>query len=269
MNTLDGMSLLASGRTADVYCRGDEQVLKLFRPGVALGQVEKEGRKASVAHTMGLPTPAVLGILRVGDRLGLLFEKAQGPSMLEQLLSAPDVGPQMAHLLADLHKGIHARRPEKELPAQKDVLAASISRCIELSGGQLSTKERSALFHRLVRLPEGDSLCHGDFHPGNVIIAGSGPMIIDWLDATRGNPLADVARTSLILAEVAQGDGVPGLSAEAIEEYRQIYVQQYLQDDAKSRSQYEQWLPIMAAARLSETNAPTRQWLVQQVRAGF
>ncbi len=42
-------------------------------------------------------------------------------------------------------------------------------------------------------------LCHGDLHPSNVILTDDGPMIVDWFDACRGEPVAEVARTSLLL----------------------------------------------------------------------
>jgi aminoglycoside phosphotransferase (APT) family kinase protein len=46
-------------------------------------------------------------------------------------------------------------------------------------------------------------LCHGDLHPSNVILGSDGPMIVDWFDASRGDPIADVARSSVTLL----GDG--------------------------------------------------------------
>ncbi len=36
---------------------------------------------------------------------------------------------------------------------------------------------------------------HGDFHPGNILMADRGPVIIDCIDTTRGSAAADVART--------------------------------------------------------------------------
>ena len=59
-------------------------------------------------------------------------------------------------------------------------------------------------------LPAGDALCHGDFHPGNIMMAGATPVLIDWTGAMRGDPVADVARTRLILR---LGEPPPGTSA--------------------------------------------------------
>ena len=33
---------------------------------------------------------------------------------------------------------------------------------------------------RLAELPDGDALCHGDFHPLNLFLSDSGAIVIDW-----------------------------------------------------------------------------------------
>lgn len=63
----------------------------------------------------------------------------------------------------------------------------------------LSPLTRRAALRVLEELPGGDRLCHGDFHPGNVMVDGDREVIIDWHDASSGNPAGDVARTWLLL----------------------------------------------------------------------
>jgi tRNA A-37 threonylcarbamoyl transferase component Bud32 len=43
-------------------------------------------------------------------------------------------------------------------------------------------------------------LGHGDFHPQNVLLSPSGPVVIDWSNAHDGNGRADVAFSYVILA---------------------------------------------------------------------
>jgi aminoglycoside phosphotransferase (APT) family kinase protein len=49
------------------------------------------------------------------------------------------------------------------------------------------------------RWARGGGLVHLDLHPGNVVLTASGPMVIDWPNAARGDGLADVAYTWVIL----------------------------------------------------------------------
>lgn len=281
---------IASGRTADIYPWGEGEIVKLFHAWVSPGDVEAERRKASVAHAMGLPTPAVGGIVHEAGRLGLVFEQVAGPSMLDELTVHPQSGQGSARLLATLHKQLHERRPasepqkpdhrqnpehrenldqrrdpERRLPTQGHVLKAKISTRLELSNA-----ERSALLDALERLRTDDTLCHGDFHPGNVMMTARGPVIIDWVDATYGNPVADVARTSLLFMESMDAGGVPGVPAEAIEQYHQTYLDEYFKGEPERRRiECDQWLPIVAAARMAEGIEGRQEWLVQQVRHGL
>lgn len=54
----------------------------------------------------------------------------------------------------------------------------------------------------------GDALLHGDFHLGNTLWKGSRlSAVLDWPAASRGNPLADVARMAGYLDVLAPGFG--------------------------------------------------------------
>jgi aminoglycoside phosphotransferase (APT) family kinase protein len=86
-------------------------------------------------------------------------------------------------------------------------------------------------------MPEGDRLCHGDFHPINVLGEISRPVVIDWPDACRGDPAADVCRSYLLLKLHAEG-----IADAYLDTYCRISNGQNILD----------WLPYVAAARLAE-----------------
>ena len=48
-------------------------------------------------------------------------------------------------------------------------------------------------------IDDGDRLVHLDLHPLNVMITASGPVVIDWTNAARGDALTDVAVTFMLL----------------------------------------------------------------------
>jgi aminoglycoside phosphotransferase (APT) family kinase protein len=88
-------------------------------------------------------------------------------------------------------------------------------------------------------LPEGDRLCHGDFHPLNVLGTPSAAIVVDWLDARAGIPDADLCRSWLLMhlaaPEIADGYLV------ACERVAGI-----------TRRDALAWLPVVAGARLAE-----------------
>lgn len=187
---------IAVGRTAEIYAWGDGQVLKLFRPGWSAEVARDEAAIARAAHAAGVPTPAVDDVIEVDGRVGIVFERVRGPSMLKALVAAPWRLRSFASRLAELHARVH-REDGTGLPSLKERLAGRV-RAAGLPGDL-----EAAVLARLDALPDGTAACHGDLHPDNVIVSSHGPVIIDWLDAAAGPPLADVARTSLVLTSGA------------------------------------------------------------------
>jgi aminoglycoside phosphotransferase (APT) family kinase protein len=113
--------------------------------------------------------------------------------------------------------------------------------------------------------PEADRVCHGDFHPANLLISGNEANIIDWIDASRGNPLADVARTSIILRGAVENAQVSNpLLKMLVKLFHSIYLSQYFRLRQGGREEYRRWLPIVAAARLDEGIKELEPWLIEQ-----
>ncbi len=113
---------------------------------------------------------------------------------------------------------------------------------------------RQAALKALETLPEDDKLCHGDFHPGNILLTTHGPVIIDWIDASRGCPILDVARSSLLFGRGRIPSSIPGAWLLRILQYRLylIYRSRYFQLNPDDQTQLERWIPVAAAARLDE-----------------
>jgi aminoglycoside phosphotransferase (APT) family kinase protein len=84
----------------------------------------------------------------------------------------------------------------------------------------------------------------------NVIVDDDGSMLIDWVLATRGNPLADVAAAVL---QLRYGDRPRGLLARlALEAGRaafwRLYLRRYLQLRASDTAELARWeLPVAVA----------------------
>ena len=115
-------------------------------------------------------------------------------------------------------------------------------------------------------MPAGDRLCHGDYHPYNVILSPRGPIVIDWPNCHIGDPLEDVARTMLIVegAVISQ----PTLAAE-VDRFRDAYLERYFELQPGDPSNLTAWRPIVAAVRLTDGIPELETWLVEQVRNGL
>jgi aminoglycoside phosphotransferase (APT) family kinase protein len=107
----------------------------------------------------------------------------------------------------------------------------------------------------LAQLEDGTSVCHGDYHPDNVMLTPKGPVIIDWLTAGYGNPHLDMARTVLLLS-IGEPPDVGPVTRRLLRLLRKLFRNGYLAAYAEVRP-YDHnavglWLPIAAAARLQE-----------------
>lgn len=101
-------------------------------------------------------------------------------------------------------------------------------------------------------MSDGDRLCHGDFHPVNVLGETVQPVIIDWPDARQADPTADACRSYLLMKLHAENLAGPYLDA-------------YCGVSGLPRQAILGWLPYVAAARLAEDVANEADALLQLV----
>lgn len=262
---------IASGATADVYACLPGWVLKLFQQRIGAAEVEHERCAAQAAFALtrdanAFRIPAVGGLVRLGDRYGLLYAQVEGGTLQEALFNTSTRLPdQFAQQLASLHSKLHA------LPVSSSLGSAGLTRQSERlrhaiqHAGDVSAAQRKQALDMLERLDGGViCLCHGDFHLGNILVTASEPpAIIDWNDASLGNPLADVARSSLLICFGEQLSATEplaptGFTIKEYETLRQDFNRAYLETYSSLnglgdlRPKLAPWLQIVATARLNE-----------------
>jgi Predicted aminoglycoside phosphotransferase len=256
---------IAQGRTAEIYLWDDGHVLKLYRDGCPADWVEYEARVASAIHEAGIPSPAIGEIVEVKSRHGLIYERLEGVSMLQDMNARPWLLLKHARSLANLHVQIN-QKSITGLPSYKDRLRYDIN-----SSAHLGADLRDKTLALLEILPDGKNVCHGDFHPDNVILTKAGPIVIDWMTASAGSPWTDVARTNLLLSIGPKGAGklVSPLIKTAIKLYHRIYLNRYHALIPDTKHELNRWGPVIAAARLNEDILPEREALIKVVKEGL
>ncbi len=155
------MKLLASGRDGDIFEYAPGLVLRKTRDGRSIAH---EARTMRYVADHGYPVPWVEEVRADGTEI--VMERIDGPIMADAMMRPPWKLGDHLRILADLHDQLH------EIPGA-DWLAP-------MPGG-------------------GDRLLHMDLHPLNVIMSPRGPVVIDWPNARRGDPMADVALTYALI----------------------------------------------------------------------
>ena len=254
--------LIGRGRAAEVFAWKGNLVVKLLLPGGLTAHAEHEASVTQAAHNAGLPVPAVEGVVEVDGRPGIIFERVDGPSMLEEVTSRPWKVWHLARTLADLHVRMHACKLP-DLPSLKAELEEWFR-----SDERLPAPIREASQKALELLPEGDVLCHGDFHPDNITMTARGPVIIDWPLAHRGDRHADIAHTSFLLR---RSSPIPGAARQWLIRvgrtlFQSAYMTRYLHLQPVSPALIAGWQLPLAAWRLAADIPGEREQLLAIIR---
>ncbi len=251
---------IASGRTANIYMWQEGQVLKLFHAWFKLEDIQYEQRISRAILTAGLPVPAVGDILQINGFNGLVYERVYGQPMWEVHSKQPWRIFSFAYMTAKLHATMHSLQIQANIPSQVDRLEYKIHHA-----NALPSRLRESVLKSLAIFPSGDSLCHGDFHPMNILISANRPVIIDWTDSSYGNPLADLARSTILILGAASSTQIPkSRDRFLVRCFHVIYLNRYFQLRPGGEKEYRRWLPVVAAARLSENIPEVEQWLLKQ-----
>lgn len=271
---------IASGRTSEIYPWGQEHVLKLFHGWIRLESIENELRIARTIYESGLPVPEVSELKRVNGRVGLIYQRIYGESLYKAAQRRPWNIPRYFKRLAELHVEIHSHSVPGDFPSQRQILEKDIQQA-----AGIPNLLRSKVLAALQDLPDGNQLCHGDFWAGNIMMTPQGEMIIDWNRASRGNPLADLARsTNAVLAFLETNQFRRGFLSYGNSRISQaknwlfrtvgrttypIYLRRYFQLRPGGEAELQRWLPIIAAARLIDEIPEFDHMLIAQVEKYF
>lgn len=193
---------IAEGREAEIFGWQDGAVLRLLRNPQAQRQVEWEAQAMAAARASGVRVPAVLGTVTVEGRPGLIMERVDGPDMLTLLARRPWSVLAVGRASGELQARLHETPAPEGIP---DLKATFLNRIP--SSDRVPPQLAEFALAELDRLPDGDRICHGDFHPGNLLQTDGEPLLIDWTSVMRGDPAADYCRTDLM---IRLGDPPPG-----------------------------------------------------------
>ena len=161
--------LIASGRDADIFEYGKGTVLRRSRNGRSQ---MLEARAMEFVRSKGYPVPEIIKVS--DDGIDLIMERIAGPTMIEAASTQPWKLRDFGRDLAELHESLHLLSAPDWIPTAP--------------------------------CGPGERFLHMDLQPLNIILSSKGPVVIDWTNAARGNPMVDVAATWVLLASA----NVPG-----------------------------------------------------------
>ena len=184
---------LGEGYEAEIFAWEDGLALRLFREGRDRS-VEPERIGIPAALAGGIAAPRTGEAVSVAGREGTVMERIDGENLLDLVGRKPLLMPREAWATGRMHARLHAIAAPAELDTVHE-------RAREWIGSVEMPPRLAALAEEtLAGLEGGDRLCHGDFHPGNILLEPGGRrVVIDWGFCEAGPPESDVARTVALM----------------------------------------------------------------------
>ncbi|HXJ84763.1 MAG TPA: phosphotransferase [Candidatus Methylomirabilis sp.] len=196
-------------------------ILRLFGPLDHPARILREAVTQNAVADLGYPTArsllAVTDLAPLGGGF-LVMERLSGKPLMESgMLRMPQVLLDMQLQLHALDANVLLRALEREDLASMAAGGPALERETMMLGGYLAQLERRIARGGLDGLraamawlvehrppePARPVICHGDFHPGNILVSGTVVTgVLDWPNTLVADAAYDVASTLTILGRV-------------------------------------------------------------------
>jgi Phosphotransferase enzyme family len=244
--------VVAVGSRSVIHQWGERTVAKVPKPGIPASWIPHEAQITRAVWSLGVPAHRCHGVEDLDGTLVGIYDWVDGPNLWHQIEAEPAGGTAQGELLGRLHAEILAVTPPVALPRQADRLRCKLRPACASFGLDLAE-----VLGALPPPGSGLRLCHGDFHPGNIIVSTDGPLVVvDWFDASRGPVVCDIARTSILLGagldDTAQVEHLPGHTAERLRQVHDAYLSTVCALTGTEPAAVIRWRRVEAVARLAE-----------------
>ena len=216
------------GMTAVIYAH-DGIAAKVYRDGQPKYMGFQEAFIQAMVEEMNIPAPRIFGVETFCGRTTVIMEQVKGTSLMDILLENPDKTDECLDTAVELQVAMHEKKIGEFKPFKK-----GLKNMIDASK-DLRPEEKERLYTQLSGLPDGNSICHGDFHCGNIVSDGKSCKIIDWMEISSGSPEADACRSYLDYC----------IYPKNLEEK---FLDKYCAASGRKRQDILIWLPVVAGS---------------------
>lgn len=235
------MELIAQRKNKEIYVDNDK-VIKLFVEEHSQSDILNEALNQSrVDEYSNLNVPKLVEVRKLENRWAIVSERVEGKTISQMMKEQPEKTDEYLNLFVDVQLTILSN----EVPLLNRI-KEKFTRKLE-NATNIDENTKYELLQRLQGMKNHNKLCHGDYHPSNVIVKEDGTVyVIDWAHVTQGNASADAARTFLLF------------SIDNNEELAEKYLNLFANKSGIEKSHIQRWIPIVAATQMTK-NIPEEQ----------
>ncbi|MDR2686922.1 MAG: phosphotransferase [Oscillospiraceae bacterium] len=211
--------------------------------------VEQAYQRQKFVHDAGLPVPAVYGVKRVSEtETALEMEYIEGKPLVAMYEGrGEEKRIEAMRAMVKLQCRVYAV-DASGLPDLTDMYAREIT-----ATPYLSQQRKDTLLALMESLGKGKTnLCHGDIHPYNIMYHGDRFWIIDWEDASKGDPAADACMAYFYAMRWA---------AKGNNRSDEQYLQLFCGESGIPREAVLAWLPVIAGVQVNIEDEEDRAFI--------
>ena len=195
--SVEGCTKLSEGANGEIYRLDADTMVKAYREGFTLSEIQNELAAAKKVFRLGIPTAISYDIVRLpGERLGAVYEMLHARTLSQLITEHPerieDYARQFAGLLGTIHSasaedggmgGSIGLQCRDEMMRRLGIIRPHIPcACGDKIGSMLAA------------LPDDSHLVHGDCHAKNIMAGGDGDLyLIDMDSLGMGQPIFEFA----------------------------------------------------------------------------
>ena len=211
--------------------------------------VELAYLRQKFVYDAGLPVPAVFGVSKVNEKeTAIEMEYIDGEPLVSIYEGkSPEMLTEAIRIMVRLQCQINAV-DASPLPDLTDFYAHEIT-----TTPYLTEELKEILLALMKKLDKGKTnLCHGDIHPHNIMVNGDKYWIIDWEEASKGDPAADACMSYFYSVR---------WSAKLNDRGAEQYLQIFCEESGIPKEDIFAWLPVIAGVQVNINDESDRVFI--------
>ena len=182
--------VIGRGGAGTVYRLDEDKIVKVYHPDMKLESVQRERELARAAIVSGIPSVIPYDTVRCGESYGIVFEMIASDTLGHAFANNPDKIEEYVDRYVAFVKELHSVHLKQD---SFEDLKTVLHRAVPGLSDCLGVDELDLLNSLIDSIPDGDSLIHGDLHPGNIMVQDDTLLLIDLDSASRGAKVWELA----------------------------------------------------------------------------
>lgn len=252
--SVKGCPVIGRGAKGTVYRIDKETIVKTFKKGSDISDIEKERMLARRAFVLGIPTAISYDVVKIeGGGYGSVYELLDASNLAQELASGRKTIDEVVKMEVEMLRTIHSTEVNPEqLPSFKD----KSDKWLAVDKDYIPADKFEKLKALIDAVPDENHLIHGDFHLKNLMYQNGECLLIDMDSLSHGNLVFELVTIWCSYVGLGEVDntivedflGIPYNQALAI--WRKTLEYYFETTDEKKINEIEDKVRLLGYARL-------------------